>query len=134
MPHAPGSRHQPIRILLADDHFLMREGFRAVLAGEPDLEVVGEASGVQETVALCQRYCPDLILLDLRMLGDGVSATRLIKAACPDAKILFVTVHGDSSHLQEAKQAGASGYLLKDVSHRDLLRAIHLVLQGQILF
>jgi DNA-binding NarL/FixJ family response regulator len=119
------------RILIAEDYALVREGLQAMLAGEPDLEVVGEAKNGREAVEQCRTLEPDLVLMDVRMPEmDGLSATRAIKDAQPTVSILMVTTHQDPDYLLEAVRAGAAGYVLKEVSRSELLESIRRVLNG----
>ncbi len=122
----------PIRLLIADDHGIVREGLRMFLTEEADIEVVGEAADGPEAVALAISLKPDVILMDLVMPKlDGIEATRRIRAAAPDTHILVLTSFADDRNIREAIQAGALGYLLKDVLKSDLLRAIHDATQGK---
>ena len=120
------------RVLIADDHELSRAGLRSMLAGERWLDLVGEASNGREAVALCRQLQPDLALLDVRMPEmDGLAATRSIKQACPRTSVLIITTHDHSDYLIAALKAGASGYLLKDVTRQELLSALSRLLRGE---
>jgi len=120
------------RLVLADDHDLLRKGLRSVLAGEPDLEVVGEASSGREAVELCRRLQPDLVLMDVRMPEmDGLAATRAIKRDHPHICVLMVTMHENADYLLEALDAGAAGYVLKDATGDRLVNAVHRTLSGE---
>jgi len=122
----------PARLLIADDHVLVREGMRSMLAKEPDLEVIGEAADGREALELCRRFCPDLVLMDLRMPRmDGIEATREIKAECPTVSVLVVTTHESPDHLLDAIRTGAAGYVLKDATKGQLLDAVRKVLDGE---
>lgn len=124
-----GSTTQPARLLIADDHPMMRESTRYMLAEEPDLEVVGEAANGQEALELCRRLSPDLVLMDVRMpVMDGLTATRAIKEENPAIGVLVVTAYESQDYLLEATRAGASGYILKDAPKEQLLEAVHKVL------
>ncbi len=108
------SKASPFRILIADDHALIREEMRAMLASEPDLEVVGDAENGEEALAMCQKLRPNLVLMDVSMPKmDGLEATRTIKREHPHAVVLMVTASEEPSHLAEALKAGAAGYVLK---------------------
>ncbi len=129
---APGIRTTPARILIADDHELVRDGFRRMLGYEEDLEVVGEARDGREAVELCRRLDPDLVLMDVRMPEmDGLEATRAIKAEHPSVGVLVVTTYDNPDYLLEAIKAGAAGYVLKDAPNRQLTNAIRRSLEGE---
>jgi DNA-binding NarL/FixJ family response regulator len=120
------------RLVLADDHHLLRRGFRSLLSGEPGLEVVGEASTGLEAIELCRRLVPDLILMDVRMPEmDGITATRRIKDEQPGVSVLMVTMHENSDYLLEALDAGAAGYVLKDAPAERLINAVRRTLDGE---
>jgi DNA-binding NarL/FixJ family response regulator len=122
----------PIRVVLCDDHVLVRDGLERVLEATDDLEVVGHASDGAEAVEATLRLQPDVVLMDLVMPGvDGVEATRRIAASDVDAKVLVLTSFGDDDHVFRALDAGASGYLLKDAPPRDVLRAVRAAAAGQ---
>lgn len=127
-----GEVSPPARLLLVDDSDLVREGMRAMLAKEPDVEVVGEAADGWEGVGLCRSLRPDLVLMDVRMPRmDGLAATREIKAEHPLTSVLMVTIHDSPEYLMEAIKAGAAGYVLKDSTKQELLGAVRRVLQGE---
>jgi len=120
-----------IRILLADDHAVVRQGFRLILNQEPDMEVIAEAGDGAEAVRLVLQLRPTLVIMDIAMPRvNGVEATRRIFEACPDAKILILSMHKDAVYVRETLRAGAKGYLLKESIDQDLLRAIRAVAQG----
>jgi DNA-binding NarL/FixJ family response regulator len=120
------------RLILADDHHLLRRGFKSLLSGEPDLEVVGEASTGLQAIEMCRGLEPDLILMDVRMPEmDGITATRKIKAEQPDVGVLMVTMHENPDYLLEALDAGAAGYVLKDAPAARLISAVHRTLNGE---
>jgi DNA-binding NarL/FixJ family response regulator len=120
------------RLLIADDHALVREGMRAMLASEPNLEVVGEAENGREALELCRELRPDLILMDVRMPEmDGMAATRVIKGEYPSTSVLIVTTHESPEYLMDAIRAGAAGYVLKDSTKQQLLNAVHRVINGE---
>ena len=119
----------PIRVLIVDDHALFRRGLEMVLAEEPDIELVGEASDGAEAVAKAGEALPDVILMDIRMpKSSGIEACRAMKEVAPSAKIVMLTISDEEEDLFEAIRAGASGYLLKDIPYdevADVVRAVH---------
>jgi DNA-binding NarL/FixJ family response regulator len=121
------------RILLADDHRLMREGLKTLIAGEPDLEVVGEAEDGRSAVSLALELLPDLVIMDVAMPGlNGIEATRQILKQAPAVRVIALSMHSDRRFVGEMLKVGASGYLLKDGAFDELVRAIRAVLAGQI--
>jgi DNA-binding NarL/FixJ family response regulator len=129
---SPEKRTMPARLVLVDDHHLLRRGFRSLLADEPDLEVVGEASNGHEAIELCQRLHPDFVLMDVRMPEmDGLAATREIKREHPDIAVLIMTMHENTDYLLEALDAGAAGYVLKDTPAERLISAVRRTLNGE---
>jgi DNA-binding NarL/FixJ family response regulator len=121
-----------VRILIADDHQLVRDGVKHMLSYEEDLEVVGEAEDGREAVELCRRLEPDLVLMDVRMPEmDGLEATRAIKEVQPSVAVLVVTTYENPNYLLEAIKAGAAGYVLKDAPTEQLLGAVRRVLRGE---
>jgi DNA-binding NarL/FixJ family response regulator len=126
------ARGAPIRVLLADDHPVVRAGLRGMLAAEPDIEVVGEAPSGDEAVSLSCALQPDVILMDLRMPGgDGVSAIARLRDRQPASKIMVLTTYDTDSDILRAVEAGATGYLLKDTPRADLLNAIRAAARGE---
>jgi DNA-binding NarL/FixJ family response regulator len=122
----------PVRVLLADDHALFRQGVRRLLEAAGDVEVVGEAETGEQTVRLVDDLAPDVVLLDVAMPGlSGIEAARLIKSRSPRTGIIMLTVHADEEYLFEAIKAGAMGYLLKDCTPDELVRAIRVVHGGE---
>jgi NarL family two-component system response regulator LiaR len=122
----------PIRVLIADDHPIVRKGICALLATEPDIEVVGEAQNGREAVAEVQRAQPDVVLMDLVMPGlDGLEATRRITANQPEVRVLVLTSFAEDDKVFPAIRAGALGYLLKDSRPEELVQAIHQVHRGE---
>ena len=121
-----------VRVLIADDHPVVRTGLRGMLEGQPDLEVVGEAGDGEEAVKLTERLSPDVVLMDLRMPGmGGVEATAEIKERMPDAHVLVLTTYDSSADILRAIEAGATGYLLKDAPREELFRAVKAAAQGK---
>lgn len=124
-------REDPVRVLIVDDHPMVRQGLGAFLALAQDLSLVGEASDVQGAVEEARRLQPDVVLLDLVLPGArGAQAVTALRAACPGARILVLTSFGEPERIQEAVVAGACGYLLKTVDPEDLLRAVRQVASG----
>jgi two-component system, NarL family, response regulator NreC len=120
------------RVLIADDHALVRSGFRALLSAQLDLEVVGEAADGVEVVDVCRRLAPDVVLMDLTMPGrGGIGAIPDVRQACPNAKVLVVTMHEDEAYARQAWLAGAAGYVLKKSLTTELIAAIRAVHRGQ---
>ena len=120
------------RVLIADDHDLVRDGYQRMLDREPDLEVVGEATNGREAVELCRELGPDLVLMDVRMPEmDGIEATRKIKGELPTTSVLVVTTYDNPDYLFEAVEAGAAGYVLKDAPKNQLLDAVRRTLNGE---
>jgi len=129
MKNLPGKK---IRVLLVDDHALVRQGFRRILEAEPDIEVVGEAADGRQAIQLAGATQPDVIVMDVAMPGlNGIEATRRILAENPRVRILALSVHKDSVYVREILRAGASGYLLKDAFDRDLLAAVRALARGE---
>jgi DNA-binding NarL/FixJ family response regulator len=123
---------KPIRVLLADDHILFREGLAGIIASQSDMEVIGEASDGLEAVVKSEQLQPDLILMDIQMPGiDGLEATRKIKQKLPDTTIVMLTVRDDEKKLFEAIKNGAQGYLLKNIRSREMLEMLRGALQGE---
>ena len=123
---------QKVRIVLAEDHTILREGLRALLTADPDFEIIGEAADGREAVRFVEKQIPDLILMDLSMPRmTGMDAIREIKKRYPQTKIIALTVHKTEEYLRTTLQAGADGYVLKDATHEELLMAIQNVLRGK---
>jgi two-component system response regulator NreC len=121
-----------IRVLIVDDHTILRAGLRMLLNAHPDLEVVGEASDGNEAVASAQRMQPDVILMDIAMPEcNGIEATRQIKRLMPDTRVLVLTMHENEEYLFQVLRAGASGYILKEAADTELVKAIRLVYSGR---
>jgi two-component system response regulator NreC len=121
------------RILITDDHAIVRTGLRTLLKEEPTLELVGEATGGYQAIELVQKSKPDILLLDLSMPDlDGIEVTRKLKPNFPDMHILILTIHEDQALLREAIRAGASGYILKQAAESELITAINVLLRGDM--
>jgi two-component system response regulator NreC len=122
-----------IRVLLADDHAVLRTGLRLLLNAQPDIEVVGEAADGAEAMAKARALRPDVVLMDLTMPGiGGLEATGRIKDECPGIKVLVLTMHNDPSYLRQLLRAGASGYVLKKSADADVISAIHAAHRGEV--
>jgi two-component system response regulator NreC len=122
-----------IRLLLVDDHQVVRAGLRMLFMAEDDLEIVGEASNAEEAITAARELDPDVILMDVVLPGlSGIEATRRIKKAHPDTHILALTMHEDEQYFFEMLQAGATGYVPKRAAPDDLLSAIRAVSQGNV--
>jgi len=123
-----------IRILIADDHALFREGLKSLLEAEPDFRVIGEAASGREALRAALETQPDVILMDIQMPGlDGVGATKEILKENPDARVVMLTMYRQDAYVFEAVKAGARGYLLKDASADELIDAIRRVNAGEVL-
>ena len=121
-----------IRVLIVDDHEIVREGLRMLFRDEPDVEVVAEARSGEEAIEAAMTYKPDVVLMDLVMPdGGGVEATRRVRAALPQTQVLVLSSFAGDEQVQEALRAGAIGYMLKDVSRHELVRAIRSVREGR---
>jgi len=123
----------PIRVLIADDHQLVRQGMAALLSVKPEFDILGQATDGVEAVELATSLSPDIILMDLQMPHkDGIEATREIKEDNPEARILIITSFAEDENVYLAIKAGALGYLLKDSSPEELMQAIHDVCEGRL--
>jgi DNA-binding NarL/FixJ family response regulator len=132
-PFRPTDHKKAIRLLIADDHDVVRQGMRAFLALDSALEVVGAARNGVEAVRLAHRLRPDVVLMDLRMPElDGIAATRQIRQDTPETKVLVLTSMLESASVVEVVRAGGVGYLLKDIRAAELLRAIKAAVAGQV--
>jgi DNA-binding NarL/FixJ family response regulator len=121
-----------IRIVLADDHAILREGIRALLEDQPDMTVVGEAADGRTAVEFAREHRPDVIVMDIGMpLLNGLEATRQIKRDYPDVEVLVLTMHDNEEYVSQLLGAGASGYVLKRAASAELVTAIRAVAQGQ---
>jgi DNA-binding NarL/FixJ family response regulator len=123
---------QKIRILLADDHAVVRQGFKLILGAQPDMEIVGEAGNGREAVELAEKLRPDVAVMDVAMPElNGIEATRRICESAPRTRVLALSMHKDSVYVREILRAGARGYLLKDQIDSDLLAAVRAVAKGE---
>jgi DNA-binding NarL/FixJ family response regulator len=126
---------EPLHVLIADDHLIFRDGLRALLASDPDTELVGEAATGEEAIALAASLQPDLVLMDLQMPGlNGIEATRRIVQESPHIRVLVITMFDDDGSVLAAMRAGARGYLLKGATHAEMARAIRAVGEGEAIF
>jgi len=133
-PDRPVSRTDPIRVLVVDDHALFRRGLEFVFAQEADIEVIGEAGDGEQGVARAAELLPDIVLLDVRMpKGTGIEACAAIKDVAPSAKIIMLTMSDEEADLYDAIKAGATGYLLKEISIDEVADAVRAVYDGQSL-
>lgn len=122
----------PIKILIADDHFLVREGLVKILSFEKDLEIVGEAGSGEQVIDLARRLKPDVILMDINMPGlNGLEATKIIKKELPSIGVIALTIHDDAEYVFELVRAGVSAYLLKDIRSEELVNTIRKVASGK---
>ena len=122
-----------IRVLIADDHIIVRSGLRLLLEAEPDIDVVGEALEGGEALNLVEKHLPDVVLMDIAMPGmDGLEATRRIKASWPQIQVLVLTMHRSDEYFFEMLKAGASGYILKGAETSDLIQAVRVVGRGEV--
>ncbi len=121
-----------LRILIADDHRIMREGLRSLLEKQPDTEVIAEAENGRTTLQMSRRFKPDVVLMDIIMPDlNGIEATRQILAELPDIKVIALSMHSDKKFVVEMLSAGASGYLLKDTAFEELDKALHTVVNNR---
>ena len=129
-----GRKAKPARLIIADDHELVRAGLRAMLNGQRGLEIVGEGANGREALELCRHLKPDLALIDVRMPElDGLATCQAIKQEYPATSVILITIHENPEYLLEALKAGAAGYVLKDISQRELITAVQDVLRGEAL-
>ena len=121
-----------IRVLLADDHAVVRQGFKMILGAQPDMEIVGEAGNGREAVELAEHLRPDVVVMDVAMPElNGIEATRRLASSVPHARVVALSMHKDSVYVREILRAGARGYLLKDSVAADLVSAIRAVASGE---
>ncbi len=120
-----------VKIILADDHTIVREGLAKLLEGEPDLKVVGEAEDGRQAVSQVEKFKPDIVLMDIAMPNlNGIEATRQIKKISPQTKVIILSMHSHDRYINELFGLGASGYLLKNATGTDIINAIQAALQG----
>ena len=125
----------PIRILLADDHTVVRKGLRLLLESQPGFTVIADAANGREAVALADDHHPDVVVMDVAMpILNGIEAARQILARQPQAAVVFLSMHADESYVLRALKAGARAYLLKDSAEHDLIDAVHAVREGKAFF
>ncbi|WP_166243611.1 response regulator [Paenibacillus turpanensis] len=125
-------RPDKVKLLLADDHQLFREGLKRIINMENDLEVVGECGDGIRVVEMCNEVHPDVVLMDINMpIENGVAATTKIRDFFPDIKVIILSIHDDESYVFETLRKGATGYLLKDMEAEELLNAVRAVVAGQ---
>jgi DNA-binding NarL/FixJ family response regulator len=129
---AAQNMREKIRILLADDHAVVRQGFKMILAAQPDMEIVGEAGNGREALDLAGQLQPDVIVMDVAMPElNGIEATRRVADISPRSRVLALSMHKDSVYVREILRAGARGYLLKDSISSDLLAAVRAIARGE---
>jgi DNA-binding NarL/FixJ family response regulator len=129
---AAQSMRDKIHILLADDHAVVRQGFKMILAAQPDMEIVGEAGNGREALDLASQLQPDVIVMDVAMPElNGIEATRRVADVSPRSRVLALSMHKDSVYVREILRAGARGYLLKDSVSSDLLAAVRAIARGE---
>jgi two-component system, NarL family, response regulator NreC len=122
-----------IRVVLADDHAIVRAGLKAVLGGAKDISVVGEASNGKEAITLAERFNPDVVVMDLSMGEmDGIQATKALAAKGPMPRVLILTMHAEEEYLVPLLEAGAAGYLVKSAADRELVDAVRAVARGDL--
>jgi len=131
MIQKPANSANTIKILLADDHQLFREGLKRILNMEDDLEVIGECGDGIQVMEFCNHTIPEIVLMDINMpIENGVVATERLKSLFPDVKVIILSIHDDESYVFETLRKGATGYLLKDMEAESLINAIRSVVQG----
>lgn len=122
---------EKIRVFITDDHTLVREGFANMLSLEQDLDVVGQAQEAKEAIKKIGELLPDIVLMDIKMPGmNGLEATRIIKKEYPDTEVIILSMYDEEDYIRKAVEYGATGYVLKDISREELLRAIKVVHGG----
>lgn len=125
-------KNEIIKILLADDHTILREGIRALLEDEPNILLVGEAEDGRSAVKMASELQPDVVIMDIAMpLLNGLEATRQIKRHSPETQVLILSMHDNEEYIRQVLAAGAMGYILKDAAARELIQAIKTVYRGE---
>jgi two-component system response regulator NreC len=131
-PMRPQGSLDKIRVLLADDHTILRAGLKIMLNAQPDIETIGEASDGKQAISEAERLSPDVIIMDITMPEcNGIEATRQIKRLLPDVRVLILTMHENEEYLFQTLRAGAAGYMLKEAADTDLISAIRVVSGGR---
>jgi two-component system response regulator NreC len=121
------------RVLLADDHAIVLDGLNSLLARQPDIQVVGQATDGRQAVALCVERRPDAVVMDIAMKGmNGLEATRRIQQDCPGSKVVILSMYSSQEYVYQALRAGAAGFVVKEAAAAELVEAIHAVLEGQV--
>src|SRR5579859_120063 len=124
-----------IRVLLADDHIVVRQGLRALLMSEEDIEIVGEADNGRQAVQLVKKLLPDVVVMDIAMpVLNGLEATRQVTRTVPSTKVLILSSYSDDEYISQLTEAGAAGYLVKQTAANDLLKAIREAYKGNAFF
>jgi two-component system, NarL family, response regulator NreC len=131
-PMRPQGSLEKIRVLLADDHTILRAGLKMMLNAQPDIEAVGEASDGRQAISEAEKLSPDVIIMDITMPEcNGIEATRQIKRLLPEVRVLILTMHENEEYLFQTLRAGAAGYMLKEAADTDLISAIRVVSSGR---
>lgn len=135
MPRDLRTGAEAVRVVLVDDHAILRQSLKMLLGARPEIEIVGEASDGREAIALCERLKPDVVLMDLSMPElNGIEATRQLKRSCPATRVIVLSAYGDQDQLREALRAGATGYVIKRSDIEELTMAIQMVRRGNTYF
>ena len=131
-PSVPARSDEVLRLMLVDDHAILREGLRALLELEPDFNVVGEAASVDEAIEMATRLQPNVVLTDIGMPGrSGLALVRELRAVCPSVRVVLLTAHASEEYIRAGLDCSADGYVLKDSGHAELMTAIRTVATGQ---
>jgi two-component system response regulator NreC len=131
-PMRPQGSLEKIRVLLADDHTILRAGLKMMLNAQPDIEAVGEASDGRQAISEAEKLSPDVIIMDITMPEcNGIEATRQIKRLLPEVRVLILTMHANEEYLFQTLRAGAAGYMMKEAADTDLISAIRVVSSGR---